>query len=61
MVYQIYFVGGPQDGTMTFAIRPYYELTMNGHFYKAEKDPPDHEVWVDDNTRDITLLYQESV
>ena len=58
VIYRLHYVGGDNDGMIANSLRPYYELFENGgQVYRAKEEPPNHEVWVDDFTRDIFLHY----
>lgn len=58
MLYEIHYVGGPDDGNMVSAFRPYYALheSKTGHTYCT--DSTIESEWVDDETRKITLFYK---
>jgi hypothetical protein len=59
MLYEIHYVGGPDDGSMTYAFHPYFRMKHPNHaVYQAEMEGK-HPVmeWVDDETRAITLYF----
>jgi hypothetical protein len=59
LVYQLHYVGGPDDGRMCFAFRPYFRMRHpDNAIYQAEMEggQPAME-WVDDETRAITLHF----
>lgn len=60
-LYQMRLHGGPLDGETSTALRPYFELTINGNCYRTGPTDPisdDYVEWVDDGTRSIDLFYQ---
>ncbi len=59
MVYRLHYFGGPRDGDVENAIRPYCSMRFAGGMeYRASEEPPDHVRWVDDFTRDIHLHFK---
>lgn len=59
IVYQLYYIGGPLDGTFGIAYRPYCEIGPDerGNVYKAKGTPDEYIQWVDDKTRRIDLYH----
>ena len=67
MIYEIHYVGGPNDGQMAFAIRPYFRMKHHDNaVYQAEMEGEGAGAganggpvmdWVDDDTRAITLHF----
>lgn len=63
MVYLLHMHGGPEDGMIVHALRPYFQMVEpeSDKIYRIKGDPdhPDDYVqWVDDNTRRIDLHWQ---
>jgi hypothetical protein len=60
MIYELHYVGGPEDGRMTFALRPYFRMQHpDNAVYQAEMEGKGPVMaWVDDDTRAITLHFE---
>ena len=60
MIYELHYVGGPEDGHMVYAFRPYFCMRHpDNAVYRAEMDGDGPALeWVDDDTRAITLRFE---
>jgi hypothetical protein len=59
MIYEIHYIGGPEDGHMAYALRPYFQMRHpDNAVYQAEMEGNQPVLeWVDDKTRAITLYF----
>lgn len=55
-IYNIHYVGGPDDGMIAASFRPYHRMVTNGVVYEAI-DPDNCLEWVNDWTYKIVLHY----
>jgi hypothetical protein len=60
MIYELHHVGGPADGEMTYAIRPYFRLKHPDKAVYQARMEGGHPIidWVDDETRSITMYFE---
>jgi hypothetical protein len=60
LIYQLYYRGGPDDGRMAYAFRPYFRMKHpDNAVYQAEMDGDQPAMeWVDDETRAITMYFE---
>jgi hypothetical protein len=60
MLYEIHYVGGPDNGRTAYAFRPYFRMRHpDNAVYQAEMDGNEPLMdWVDDETRAITLYFE---
>ena len=59
-IYELHYSGGPDDGRMTLAFRPYFRMKHpDNAVYQAEMDGDQPLMeWVDDETRAIRLYFE---
>ncbi len=57
VIYHLHYIGGPRDGDVVNAFRPYWQMKCGDDVYRAKEKHPDHLIWVDDFTRRIELHF----
>lgn len=58
MLYIINLHGGPNDGEVIHALRPYFILNINGAVYEGQDGEDTEYDWIDDERREVTLNYR---
>ena len=57
-IYQLNFVGGPKDGEITNAFRPYFAFCTEDNSVYVAEDKNNHLEWVNDFTYRIFLRHR---